>query len=104
MYHHRQQLVLVWFVTTQKVAIEVSHITSLICEDRRLEANYLQDSVKWDLKLPGTQDVIRDFIIGQLHLCARAKFNLGLKSGIISVKPLDVVFFNSKKNPLPLEN
>jgi hypothetical protein len=68
--------------------------------ERTLAPVYLNDSIRWEIALPRGDKVVRDFLIGNLYLFARAKWAARLPSGSIELRPADVRFFDSKRQVL----
>jgi hypothetical protein len=66
--------------------------------ERILDQNYKSKEVRWLLKLPKGKQVVKDFLMGNLHL--EAKFELGSKvvNGDVGIRPTDVRFFDEKGN------
>lgn len=72
--------------------------------ERTLAPVYLSNAVRWDIALPRGSKVVRDFLIGNLYLFARLEWESTPASGFIQLRPSDVRFFDSKREPLPKRN
>ncbi len=71
--------------------------SSFSCEERLLSQIHMTNSVKWVIDLPKGSKVVRDFLLGNLYLCAECFWLNRPRSGRISVRPADVRFFDEER-------
>ncbi|AKH37552.1 NAD+ kinase [Nitrosomonas communis] len=58
------------------------------------------NNIRWVISLPRGEKVIRDFLIGNLYLFASCDWQGVKKAGRVTIRPSDVVFFDSNRKPL----
>lgn len=85
---------------TYKKSQYVSFSASFNSEERTLATIHLANTVKWHIKLPRGEKVIRDYLLGNIYLHAVCSCNTNDKSGKVIVRPSDVRFFGSDQRPL----
>ncbi len=72
--------------------------SSFSCEERVLAHIHMENSVRWNIDLPKGGKAIRDFLFGNLYLCAECVWNDGPCHGRITVRPSDIRFFDEERN------
>tara|TARA_Y100000588_G_scaffold224813_1_gene238766 strand:- start:1081 stop:1821 length:741 start_codon:yes stop_codon:yes gene_type:complete len=79
---------------------EINILASFKGEERTLASVVHKKGIRWNISLPRTQNVVRDYIIGNLYLFIIVARNKLPNKGSINVKPSDVLFFGPNKTPL----
>lgn len=68
--------------------------------ERLLASVHIGSLVKWVLNLPRTEQVVRDFLFGNLYLFGICEFTESQIRGSVSVRPSDVLFFDNERRVL----
>ncbi len=68
--------------------------------ERFLVAMLMDNTLKWVISLPRGEQVVRDFLIGNLYLHAECAWRGECRKGRIAVRPSDVRFFDADRRPL----
>jgi len=74
--------------------------TRFTCGVRYLRPIVMGKSVKWMLTLPQNENMVRDFLIGNLYLFVTCIWQNNTKSGSVHIRPSDIRFFDSDYQPV----
>lgn len=85
---------------TRAAGEERSFSTGFSNRERYLAAVRVGNTLKWTIKLPRGEHIIRDYLFGNLYLFAKCSWNVDLRSGVIKIRPSDVMVFDPKNKPL----
>ncbi len=77
-----------------------SRFTRFACRARDLNPILRGKSIKWMLTLPRDENIVRDFLIGNLYLFVTCTWQNNKKSGYIHIRPSDIRFFDSDYKPI----
>lgn len=79
---------------------ELSMECSFRASERYLETEFARPEIKWSLALPRAQNVVRDYLQGNLNLFAECmRLDEGIK-GVIEIRTSDIRFFCPERRPL----
>ena len=87
---------------TRDATEERSYTASFASEERLLTPQQMNDTIKWTIAVPHGEKVIRDFIAGNLYLFAECCWASDPKSGRITIRPSNILFFDAKRRELNL--
>jgi hypothetical protein len=87
--------------TFAKESAEHSNFSaSFKSSERILVPSIIGNTIKWNLNLPRGEKAVSDFLNGNLYLFAQCNWSNNEKSGIVNLRPSDVLFFDSERRPL----
>lgn len=85
---------------TYDTAAERFFTSTFASQERYLSPALMGNTIKWTITIPRGEKAIRDFLHGNLYLFAQGSWDRFPRSGCVSIRPSDVLFFDSDRRPI----